>query len=163
MYNRHIIHDYNKNLSRFMGVSLEGVWIGEYIYIYYFYTPLGTILCTSLAHTQTSVLSLLQSPLAVSWQRLLTREIIQRPLLRYSSYSLPCKTQLTGSTDWRPFHTNYLVFSSQADFQLASDLSHSPTSYFMSLLSNELLTTSQQQLQLFASNYPVYNISSRTT
>jgi hypothetical protein len=39
-----------------------------------------------------------------------------------SLLSLPCRTQL--STDWvpgwRPFHTNILVFSSQADFQLTT-------------------------------------------
>jgi hypothetical protein len=45
---------------------------------------------------------------------------------------------------WRPYHTNLLVFSSQADFQQTTDnwnLSHTPTSYFTSLHSTELLTT----------------------
>jgi hypothetical protein len=41
------------------------------------HTPLGTTLYRSL--TQTSVLSLLQSPQAVSWQRLLTVEIFGFP------------------------------------------------------------------------------------
>jgi hypothetical protein len=54
-------------------------------------------------HTQTSVLSLLKSPLAVSWQRLLPREILQLLSLRSSCHSRPCRTlcqvttQLTGS------------------------------------------------------------------
>jgi hypothetical protein len=47
-----------------------------------------------------------------------------------------------NSTDWVPgwwpFHTNLLVFSSQANFQLTTELSHSTTSYFMSLHSTEL-------------------------
>jgi hypothetical protein len=42
---------------------------------------------------------------------------------------------------WRLFHTNLLVFSSQAAFQLTTEPSHSPTSYFTSLHSTELLTT----------------------
>jgi hypothetical protein len=56
-------------------------------------------------HTQTRVLSLLQSPLAVFWQRLLPKEIPQLPALRSSYHSRPCRTfvnyqlttQLTGS------------------------------------------------------------------
>jgi hypothetical protein len=42
---------------------------------------------------------------------------------------------------WKPFKTNLLAFSSQADFQLTTELSHSPTSYFTLLHSTELLTT----------------------
>jgi hypothetical protein len=43
-------------------------------------------------HTQTSVLSLLQSPVAVSWQWCLPREIPQFPALRSSCHSRPCRT-----------------------------------------------------------------------
>jgi hypothetical protein len=54
------------------------------------------------------------------------------------------KLSTDNSTDWVPscwpFHTNLLVFSSQADFLLTTELSHSPTSYFTSLHSPELLT-----------------------
>jgi hypothetical protein len=93
-------------------------------------------------HSQASVLSLLQSPLAVSWQRLLPREILQLPRLRSSCHRCPCRTNSTNSfPSWRPFHTNALVFSSQADFQLTTELSHSSDSYYTSLHSNELLTT----------------------
>jgi hypothetical protein len=59
---------------------------------------------------------------------------------------------------WWPFHSNLLVFSSQADFQLNS---HSPTSYFMSLHPTELLTTLKWLLQ--NSTDPAYNISAWTT
>jgi hypothetical protein len=61
---------------------------------------------------------------AVPWQRLLTVEILQLHALRFYLHSLPCRTlsqlsinnwQLPGC---RPFHTNLLVVSSQADFQL---------------------------------------------
>jgi hypothetical protein len=41
---------------------------------------------------------------------------------------------------WWPFHTNILVFSSQADFQLTTELSNPAFSCFMSLHSTELLT-----------------------
>jgi hypothetical protein len=56
-----------------------------------------------------------------------------------SLLSLPWKAQLNCQPPtnwvpgWRPFHTNLLVFSSQAEFQLTTELSHSPTSYFTSL------------------------------
>jgi hypothetical protein len=43
-------------------------------------------------YTQTSVLSLLLSPLVVSWQRLLPREIIQFPALSSSCHSRSCRT-----------------------------------------------------------------------
>jgi hypothetical protein len=89
-----------------------------------------------MTDTHTSVLSLLQSLLAVSWQWLLPREIRQLAALR-PSYQLPTNW-IPG---WRPFHSNFLVFSSQADFQLRTELSHSPTSYFTSFHLNELMTT----------------------
>jgi hypothetical protein len=95
-------------------------------------------------HTQTSVLSVLQYPLAISWQRFLTQ-------WRFFTFprSGPLVTAVREdvlSTDnstswvsvWPPFHTNLLVFSSQADFQLTTEHSHSPTSYFTSLHSTEL-------------------------
>jgi hypothetical protein len=137
-------------------------------------------------HTQTSVLGLLQSPLAVSWQRYLPRDILQLPVVRFSCNSHPCRTHVNRQPSanwvlgWRPFHTNLEVFSSQADFQLnwqlnclihqpaasrhftqlncwtlsftnqllhvtslnwTAEPSHSPTSYFTSLHSTELLNS----------------------
>jgi hypothetical protein len=49
-------------------------------------------------HTQTSVLNLLQSPLVVSWQRLLPKEILQLPALRSSCHSRPCRTLVNLTT-----------------------------------------------------------------
>jgi hypothetical protein len=49
-------------------------------------------------HTQTSVLSVLWSPLAVSWQQLLPREILQLPTLRSSSHSRTCRSVLNSLT-----------------------------------------------------------------
>jgi hypothetical protein len=42
-------------------------------------------------HTQTSTYSLLQSPLIVSWQRLLPREILQLPAIRFSCHGRPSR------------------------------------------------------------------------
>jgi hypothetical protein len=93
-------------------------------------------------HTQPSVLSLLQSPLTVSWQRFNTVEILQLPALRSSCHSRPCRTLLSSSNSvncvpsWRSFHTNLLVSSSRADFQIKIDNCNwtlSPTSYFTTL------------------------------
>jgi hypothetical protein len=39
---------------------------------------------------------------------------------------------------WQPFYTKLLVFSSQADFQLTTELSHSPSGFFTSFHSTEL-------------------------
>jgi hypothetical protein len=64
-------------------------------------------------YTQTNVLSLLQSPLAVSWQRLLPREILQLPAVRSSSHGRPCRTASQLTTQLSPLHTSLLVFSSQ--------------------------------------------------
>jgi hypothetical protein len=97
-------------------------------------------------HTQTSVLSLLQSPLAVSWERLYwsilfgsrSQVLLSQPPVQNSLSTDNATNWVPG---WRPFHTNLLVFSSQVDFQLTTELSHSPTSYFTSLHSTELLTT----------------------
>jgi hypothetical protein len=59
-------------------------------FIDHLYTSLGTTLYRSV--TQTIVLSLLQSPPTVSWQRLLPREIHQLPALRSSCRSCPSRT-----------------------------------------------------------------------
>jgi hypothetical protein len=55
------------------GVTRDRVWIVDSIYFLLIYSRLMTTLYGSL--TQTSFLSLLQSALAVSWQRILTREL----------------------------------------------------------------------------------------
>jgi hypothetical protein len=81
------------------------------------YTPLRATHYRSL--TQTSVLNLFQSPLAVSRQRLYqwrfsashTQVLLSEPPVQNSC-------QLTTELSPMPFHTNLLVFYSQADFQL---------------------------------------------
>jgi hypothetical protein len=57
---------------------------------------------TDYWHTQTSVLSLLQSPIAVSWKRILTQELLTASLLISVYYS------------------TYKIFSSLPDFQLST-------------------------------------------
>jgi hypothetical protein len=64
----------------------------------------------------------------------LTVEILQLPELRSTCHSNPCRTvvswQLNWFPGWRSFHTNLLVFSSQADFQVTTDnrtLTHQPS------------------------------------
>jgi hypothetical protein len=89
-------------------------------FIDHLYTSPGTTI-TDHWHTQTSVVCLLQSILAVSWQRLLPREILQLPALRSSYHSRPCRTLPNWVPGWRPFHSNLLVLPSQVDFQLTTD------------------------------------------
>jgi hypothetical protein len=60
-------------------VTIDVVWIGEWIYLPLVYTTLNSTLHTT--DTQTSILSLLQIPLSVSWQRFLPRETLQLPAL----------------------------------------------------------------------------------
>jgi hypothetical protein len=48
---------------------------------------LVSTLCRLLAHTMSP-----QSSLGISWQRLLTMEILQFPMLRASCHSCPCRT-----------------------------------------------------------------------
>jgi hypothetical protein len=58
--------------------------------------------------------------------------------------SLPCGIRLNCQPStyrvpsWWPFHFSLLVFSSQTDIQLTTELSHSATSYFKSFHSAEL-------------------------
>jgi hypothetical protein len=103
-------------------------------------------------HTQTSVLSLLQSLLVVSWQRLLSRQILQFPALRSSCHSRPCRTtsQLTTNwvPQWRPFHTNLLVFSSHADFQMTTD------NWTLSLTNNSKPTTNSMLQTVMLITHP---------
>jgi hypothetical protein len=97
-------------------------------------------------HTQTSVLSLLQSSLADSWQRLLEGDSSAfRVQILFSQPPAQNSFSSDNSTHWVPgwgsIHTTLLVFSPQADFQLNWQLNsfiHQPAT---SLHSTELLTT----------------------
>jgi hypothetical protein len=96
-------------------------------------------------HTQTGVLSLLQSQIAVSWQRLLRVEILQlspsRPLFRVARAE---RTLVNWQLNWlgrRLAAISHQPPSLLFTGWLSPELSHSPTSYFTSLHSTELLTT----------------------
>jgi hypothetical protein len=93
-------------------------------------------------HTQTSVLSLLQTFPGNGFYREKFHSFPHSgPLVTAARAELLSTDNSTNWVlGWRPFHTNLLVFSSHADFQLSTELSHSPTSY-LSLHSTELLTT----------------------
>jgi hypothetical protein len=89
------------------------------------YTRHSELHFTDHWHTQTSVLSLLQHPLTISWQRPLKREILQLPdtgPLVTAAHAEFLSTDYSSNwvPGWQPFHTNLLVFFSRADFQLNS-------------------------------------------
>jgi hypothetical protein len=95
-------------------------------------------------HTQTCVLSLLESPLAVSCQRLLLREILQLPELRSSCHSLPCSTLVNWQLN--SLGPRLAAISNQPSLlftgRFRTELNvQSPASCFTSLHSTELLTT----------------------
>jgi hypothetical protein len=118
-------------------VTTDEVWTGWIGFTDSLYTPLGT----TLTHA-TSILSLLQPPLDVSWQWLLPREILQHPTLRSWSQlpmqnSCQLTTQLTGSQVGGHFTPTSL----SSLHRLTFDWTLSPNSHFMSLHSTELLTT----------------------
>jgi hypothetical protein len=124
-------------------VAIDGVWIEYWIYCIH-HSELHFI-CHW--HTQSSVLSLLQSPLAVSWQRFLPKEILQLHALRSSCHSRPCRTLFNWQLN--QLGSRLAAISHQHPSLLFTgwlstnnwQLSHSPTSYFTSVHSSELLTT----------------------
>jgi hypothetical protein len=95
-------------------------------------------------HTQTSVLSLLQSPLAASWQWLLPREILQLPVFRSSCHSHLCWTLVNwqlNQLDPRLAAISHQLPSLIFTGWLSTELCPLPTCYFTSLHWTELLTT----------------------
>jgi hypothetical protein len=137
-------------LSWFRGMTIDGIWIGE-LDLLTTCTHHWELPFTDHWHTEPNVLILLQFLLAVSWQRLLPREILRLPALKSSCHSrmyrafVRCQLTTNWIPGWRPFHTNLLVFSSHVTFNWP-ELSHSPTSYFTSLLFTELLTSPTPEL-----------------
>jgi hypothetical protein len=115
-------------------------------------------------HIQASVLSLLQSPPAVSWQRLLPREILSSPHSHPLATAARAEYSSTDNTTnwfpgWRPSHTNLLIFSSHADFQLiwiATELSHQPAT------SRHFTQLNCWQIQMQLGWCPRYITSERT-
>jgi hypothetical protein len=88
-------------LSRFRSVTIDGVWIGEWIYwtTYTHDSELQAITAPSLISTilksPRHPLSLFEPAMslpAVPWRRLLTVEILQRHALKSSLHRLPYRT-----------------------------------------------------------------------
>jgi hypothetical protein len=101
-----------------------------------------------ITDTQTSVLSLLQLLLAVSWQRLLQREgdssasraqvLLSQPPVQNSCQLI---THVTGSQAGDHFApTSCSLHRLTSIWQLTTELSHSATSHFTALHSIDLLT-----------------------
>jgi hypothetical protein len=117
--------DYRRGLDRWMNLLTT-------------YTHHSELHFTHHWHTQSSVLSVLQFALAVSCQQLLPRKILQRPALRSSCCSCPCRTQSNSP--------KYSALSSQFAFTsrfLVTDLNKEdyPTYVLTSLLSCEYPAT----------------------
>jgi hypothetical protein len=76
-------------------------------------------------HTNVITFQPAASSSAVPWQRLLTLENLQLHAFMFYLHCFPCRTQFSADywqfPGWRPVHTNLLVFSSHADFQLNSE------------------------------------------
>jgi hypothetical protein len=100
-------------------------------------------------HTQTSVFGLLQSPLAVSWKRLLPREILLLPAFRFS-----CQLTTKWVPVWWPLHTT--LHRQTYNWQLKS-LTHQPATsrHFTQLNCCQLLTLQLEWccLQHFGMNH----------
>jgi hypothetical protein len=107
---------------------------------------------TDRRHTQTSIHSTLQSPLAVSWQRLLPKEVLQLPALRSSCHSNLFRTlcQLTTQLTRSPVGSH-----STPPNLVSSSHSHNQLLHVTSL---KLLTTLTPN-----SSDPAYNILAQTT
>jgi hypothetical protein len=134
-------------------VTVDGVLIDERIYWPLVYTTWNYTL--QIADTETNVLSLLQSPLAISWQWPLPVETLQLPAFRSSLPPVQNSLSTDNSTNWvpcwQPFHTNPLVFSSQADFRLNSltnQLLHVTSLDWTADNINQQLTYCQSQVAL---------------
>jgi hypothetical protein len=132
-------------MSRFMNANVDGVLIGDWIYLPLVHTTRNYTLQITDTHR-------LMSSVYCSHHQPFPGNDFYRERSFIFPNSSPFVTAVhaeLSSTDnstnwapvWRQFHINLPVFFSQADFQLKTELSRSPTSYFMSLCSTELLTS----------------------
>jgi hypothetical protein len=143
-------------LPWFMSATIDAVWICKCIYWpLIHHSERQVITALSLISTLYKLLEhakFSHTSLDISWQRLLTVEILQRHALTPlpaghrlatelpttdnwstapSLLSLPwrvrrnCRPSTDSVPGWRPFHTGLLVFSSQADIQLTTSQSQS--------------------------------------
>jgi hypothetical protein len=124
-------------------VTIDGVWIGEWIFWSLIYTTWNDTLQI------TDMQRLVSSAITVSTSRFLatastegdcsasrTQVLLSQPPVKNS-----CQLITNWVPGWRPFHTNLLVFPSQADFQLNCPVIRtlsSPTRCFTSLHLSEL-------------------------
>jgi hypothetical protein len=140
-------------------------------FIDHLYTPLRTTLHSSLTHTETSGLSLLRSPLAVSWQRLLSREILQLPTLRSSYHSHLCRTlvnwqlnQLGPRLAAISHQSPSLLFTGWLSTELSCNWTLSLTNLLLHVTWLNWTADNSNQLHCFVvSCCPAYNISTRDT
>jgi hypothetical protein len=84
-------------LSRFKGVTVDGVWIGEWTCTYHSELQVITalLLISTFYKSPQHSLSLFQPAVSkpvLAWQLLLTAEILQLPALRASCHSRPYRT-----------------------------------------------------------------------
>jgi hypothetical protein len=141
--------------SLFVCVTIDRVWIGELdlLTTYTHHSELQVITALSLISTlYTSLYAKSFPACSVSNSHSLAttsnsghssascpQALLSQPPVRNS-----CQLSTNWVPGWRPFHTNLIFFSSHVDFQLnwqlVTELSHSPTTYFTSLHSTELLT-----------------------
>jgi hypothetical protein len=130
-------------------MTIDGVWIACWIYWPLLYTTQDYSL--QITDTRTSVLSLLQSPLAVSWQHLLLRRILQLPAVRSSWHSRLCRTLVNWQLRYlgpelAAISYQLFSFTSQTDFQLnwqLNSLTHEPATsrHFTELNCWQLITS----------------------
>jgi hypothetical protein len=112
-------------MSRIKDVTIDGVWTGYWIYWHNSELQVikAPLVISTIHKSLLQTLSCLQpavSSTAVSWKRMLIVEILQLPALRsFLSCEYP-STERCQFPGWRPFHTNLIVFSSQANFETNS-------------------------------------------
>jgi hypothetical protein len=145
---------------QYRGVTIDRLWFGHSIYWPLVYTTRNYTL--QIIDSQTSVLSLLQFAIAVSRQRLLRGRFLSFPnsgplITAGRAELLSTENSTNWILGWRPFHTNLLVFSSQADFllnwtfSLTNQLLHFTSLHFTSL--NWTLTTDYSWVWVWALCY----------
>jgi hypothetical protein len=112
-----------------MGVTIDEVWIGEWVY-----WPLGTINnYSAIANLQRLQISITPSKLFSSlpclhqsspgsfFQQCIFFSFTPSGSIFTASQAEPNSQQINWIPGWRPFHTNFLVFSSQVDFHLTTN------------------------------------------
>jgi hypothetical protein len=117
-------------------MNIDGVCIGWTGFIDHLYTPLGTIFYISLTHRIVSLVStsrfLATASAEAGFSAFRTQVLLSQPPVHNS-----CELTTNWVPGCRPFHTNLLVFSSQADLQMTC-----PSNWTLSLTNQQLHVTS---------------------